>query len=120
MNNEHTLAPDKIEVKREMMSSYQLNIANFYNIPIVNVTKLVPTLFGKEKYQLHYEKFKTILETKIKTKKIYRVLKFNQTQWLISYVEFNKQKKNRSRKKRRQRWKSVVQINEQNNLWQNN
>ena len=66
MNNEHTLAPDKIEVKREMMSSYRLNIANFYNIPIVNVTKLV---FGKEKYQLHYENLKLYLKLKLKLKK---------------------------------------------------
>ena len=69
MNNEHTLAPDKIEVKREMMSSYQLNIANFYNIPIVNVTKLVPIFFGKEKYQLHYENLKLYLKLKLKLKK---------------------------------------------------
>ena len=32
------LAPDKIEIKREM-SNYQLNIADLYNIPIGNIKK---------------------------------------------------------------------------------
>ena len=30
-------------------------IADLYNIPIVNARKLVPNLFDKEKYVLHYE-----------------------------------------------------------------
>ena len=29
-------------MKREMLSKYQLNIADLYNIPISNVIKLVP------------------------------------------------------------------------------
>ena len=39
---------------------------------------------------------------------------------LKQYVEFNTQKKNRSRKKWLQRWKSIVQINEQCCIWKNN
>ena len=34
------LAPDKIEIKREMLSEYQLKIANLCNIPIDNVKKI--------------------------------------------------------------------------------
>ena len=30
----YLLAPDKIGIKREMQSNYQLKIADFYNIPI--------------------------------------------------------------------------------------
>ena len=37
------------------MSKYQILITDFYNIPIVNVIKLVPNFFDKEKYVLHYE-----------------------------------------------------------------
>ena len=32
--SDYPLAPDKIEIKREMLSEYQLRIANLYNIPI--------------------------------------------------------------------------------------
>ena len=37
----------------------------------------------------------------IKTKKNNRVLEFNQSQWLKSYVEFNTQKIKRIKKKKR-------------------
>ena len=42
LNNDYSLAPDKIEIKREMFSDYQLMIADFYNILMGNVERLVP------------------------------------------------------------------------------
>ena len=53
--NDYPLAPDKIEIKEEMLSNYQLQIADFYDIPIGNVKKLVPNFFVKEKYVLNCE-----------------------------------------------------------------
>ena len=55
LHNDYPLAPDEIEIKREMLPSYQLSIANLYNIPIGTVKKLVPNFFEKEKHALHYE-----------------------------------------------------------------
>ena len=40
MHNDYTLAADKIEIKREILSIYQLKIADFCNNPIANVTKI--------------------------------------------------------------------------------
>ena len=40
LHNDYLSAPDKIEIKKEMPSKYQLMIADFYNIPIGNVKKL--------------------------------------------------------------------------------
>ena len=36
-----------------MLSDYELNIAGFYKIRASNVLKLVPNVFGKEKYVIH-------------------------------------------------------------------
>ena len=47
LNNDYPLAPNKIELKREILSDYQLNIANLYNIPISNVKKLRSNFFDK-------------------------------------------------------------------------
>ena len=58
LHNDYRLAPDKIEIKREMLSDYRLKIADHYNIPIGNVKKIVPNLFNKEKYVIHYENLK--------------------------------------------------------------
>ena len=38
-HNDCPLAPDKTEMKREMLSDYQLKIADLCNIPINNVKK---------------------------------------------------------------------------------
>ena len=55
LDNDYLLAPDKIEIKREMLSEYQLNIADLYNIHIGNFKKLVSNFFDKEKHVFHYE-----------------------------------------------------------------
>ena len=47
LHNDYPLARDKIEIKREMLSEYQLIIADLYNIPIGNVKKLVSFLIIK-------------------------------------------------------------------------
>ena len=45
---DYTLAPDKIEIKREVLSDYQLKIIDLYNIPIGNIKKLVPNFLIKK------------------------------------------------------------------------
>ena len=65
------------------MSNYQLKVVEFYYIPIGNVKKLASNFFDKEKYVLHYENLQLYLRLTLKVKEIYRVLEFNQPQWLI-------------------------------------
>ena len=68
-HNDYPLTPDKIEIKREMLSNYQLKVADFYNIPIGNVKKLASKFFDKEKYLLHYENLQLYLRLQLKLKK---------------------------------------------------
>ena len=65
----YPLAPDKIEIKREMLSEYQLKIADLYNISIGNVKKLVSNFLDKEKYVIHYENLQFYLRLGLKLKK---------------------------------------------------
>ena len=39
-HNHYPLAPDKVEIEREKLSEYQLEIANLNNITINNVKKI--------------------------------------------------------------------------------
>ena len=50
LHNDYPLAPDKIEIKKNL-SKYQLMIAD---VPIGIVKKLLPNLFDKKKYVLNY------------------------------------------------------------------
>ena len=69
LHHDYPLAPDKIEIKREMLSEYQPKIVDLYNIPIGNVKKLVPNDFDKEKDVLHYENLQLYLRLGLKLKK---------------------------------------------------
>ena len=68
LHHDYPFAPDKIEIEREMLSKYQLKVADFNNIPVGNVKKLVPKFFDKEKYVLHYQKLQLHMRLRFKLK----------------------------------------------------
>ena len=61
LHNNYTLAPDKLEMKKEKLSDYQLKIADGYNISIGNVKNLVRNFFDKERASL--QNFATLFKT---------------------------------------------------------
>ena len=67
--HDYPLASDKVEIKIEILSSYQLKIADFYNFAIGRVKKFVPNFFDKEKYVLHYENLQLYLRLGLELKK---------------------------------------------------
>ena len=75
-----------------MLSKYQLISADFYNIFIGDVKRLVLNFFDKEKHVLHYEKLQFYWRIGLKLEKIHLALDFNQIQWLKPYVELNTQR----------------------------
>ena len=66
-------------------------IAYFYKIPIGNVKKLVPNVFDKIKCAFWW-KLGTLFKTRIKTKKMHHVLKFNQSQCLNQLLNSTQKK----------------------------
>ena len=57
-----------------MLSDYQLKIANFYNVCIGIIEKIVTNFFDQEKYVIHYENLHFFLILGLKLKRIHRVL----------------------------------------------
>ena len=56
-------------IETQIIHDYQLKIADLYNIPIGNVKKIMPNLFDKEKYVIHYESLVLYLRLGLKLKK---------------------------------------------------
>ena len=55
--------------------------------------KLVPNLRNKNKYVIHYRNLQQCLELRIKFfKKIHRILKFKQKDWMRPDIDFNTEK----------------------------
>ena len=69
LHNDYLLAPDKTEIKRKMLSKYQLLIADSYNISSSNVKELVPTFFDEQNYVFHYENIQLYLRLVLKLKR---------------------------------------------------
>ena len=93
LHNDYPIAPEKVKVSKNMLSTYCKKIAEKYNISIGLVSKLIPTLRDKKEYVLHYRNLQLYLDLGLKIKKIHRVLKFDQSPWPKQYINFNNEKR---------------------------
>ena len=89
LHNDYPLAPEKVKVERDMLSTYCKEIAEKFNMSSGLVQKLIPTLGDKEKYVLHYRNLQLYLDLGMKLKKVHRALEFDQSPWLKQYIDFN-------------------------------
>ena len=76
IHNNYPLAPEKINIPKEWLSDYCLEIANAHNITTGKVKKLVPILINKNNYVIHYRNLQQCLKLGINLKTIHRILKF--------------------------------------------
>ena len=69
LHSDYPLAPEQIEVNK--------------------VGKLIPNLWNKKNYVIHYENLKQYLNLGLKLTHIHRGIKFKESQWLKKYITLN-------------------------------
>ena len=79
LHSDYPLAPEIVEISRNMLSKYCCNITRDYSIKIGGVNKLVPSLGNKGEYVVHYKNLQLYLSLGMEMTKVHRILKFKQS-----------------------------------------
>ena len=81
-HNDLPLAPEKLNLKSEWLSDYATSLG----YPTSGEAKLVETLFAKFFYACHFRNLKFYVEQGLTVTKLHRVLQFDQSCWLGTYI----------------------------------
>ena len=92
LHNDCPLAPGKLIVQDDWLSPFCKNLKEKFDLASDKTTKLLPTLFNKEKYVLHTRNLNAYKDLGMKLTKIHRVLQFDESPWLAKYINFNTKK----------------------------
>ena len=83
------LAPEHLTITSDMLSNYQTTLLQKTQMKHHESRKLVPNLYNKSHYIVHYINLKFYLSHGLKLTKIHRILQFQQEPWLKSFIAFN-------------------------------
>ena len=87
------MAPEKIKVTDKMLSPFQLEIKKEYDIKVGVTNKLIPNLYPKKNYVVHYRSLQYYLSQGAKLITVHKILEFKQSAWMKPYIEFNTERR---------------------------
>jgi len=89
-HNDYPLAVERLQVNYNCISEKQVEINRTYRMARnSHCSKLMPNLMDKRQYTCDYYCLKRFLDYGLKLKKVHRVIAFNQSRWLQSYIDKN-------------------------------
>ncbi|CAB5352426.1 unnamed protein product [Rhizophagus irregularis] len=78
-----------MKVKKEWLSKKQQEIIACSGQRYIPTDKLIPNLFNKDEYVVHYRNLQYYVSQGLVIKKVYEAIKFEQAPWMKPYIEFN-------------------------------
>ena len=87
------IAPEEIKVTEKMLSPFQLEIKKEYDIKVGVTNKLIPNLYPKNNYVVHYRSLQYYLSQGAKLITVHKILEFKQSAWMKPYIEFNTERR---------------------------
>ena len=88
-HTDYPLAPEKMKVKKEWLSKKQHELIERSGQRYTPTEKLIPNLYDKKRYVVHYRNLQYYLKKGMVITKIHRVIKFDQKAWMKPYIDFN-------------------------------
>ena len=76
IHNDYPLCPEHMSVHYEMLSNYCKDIVDKFNIKVGRVKKLIPNLYDKVRYPVHYKNLRYYLKLGIPSKKLGNLIFF--------------------------------------------
>ena len=76
LHNDYRLCPEKIKVRYDMLIKYCKDIVDWFGIKVGGVKNLIPNLYDKVRYVIHYKTLIYYLSLGIKFIKIRKILQF--------------------------------------------
>ena len=95
--SDYPLAPESMVINDSQLSPYSLQLKRELGIMSPSTKKLVPNLYDKTKYVIHYQNLKLYLSLGLKLTKIHRAISFKQSPWLAPYISYNTEKRKQAK-----------------------
>ena len=88
-HSDYPLAPERLEVKREMLSPLQRQWLEQTGRKLLDTKKLIPNLRDKFNYVVDIRALQFYVSKGMVVAKVHRVMTFNQRAWLKPFIDFN-------------------------------
>jgi hypothetical protein len=88
-HTDYPLAVERMKVKKEWLSKKQQEIIENSERRYTPTEKLIPNLFDKDEYVVHYRNLQYYISQGMVLEHIYEAIKFNQSPWMKPYIEYN-------------------------------
>ena len=88
-HTDYPLAVERMKVKKEWLSPKQQELIQRSGQRYVPTEKLIPNLFDKDEYVVHYRNLQYYISQGMVLEHIYEAIKFEQSPWMKPYIEMN-------------------------------